>query len=317
MTRKTTLPSRTVTPADKTPPARLSVWQGWALALLTSACLSTMPPVLKYAINLGLDPSQLLALRYLLATLLLSGTVAIIAPRRLRADRQLLLFASIGGLAYATTVFLYSYSLTRLNASVAAMIFSLYPLLVLGVLAFLGEKFTYRNIVRLALGLSGVYLLIGPGGRVDLLGIMLVIGAMIALTVYLFTIQGRLAAYDELTVAVYLVAAMAVAINLAWLVGGATWQSLGGRGWLAIGWMAIIGTYLAQLTMVTSIRIIGGGQVALLNPLETFLTVVWSVLFLSESLTAMQWVGGGLILVSALLAIQRLRRARSINIGGD
>ena len=83
------------------------------------------------------------------------------------------------------------------------------------------------------------------------------------------------------------------------------------------GWMAIIGTYLAQLTMVTSVRIIGGGQVALLNPLETFLTVIWSVLFLSESLTAIQWVGGGLILLSALLAIQRLRRARTINIGGD
>ena len=317
MTQKTALTRRAVMSADETPSAPLSIWRGWALALLTSVSFSTMPPVLKYAINLGLDPPQLLAMRYLLATLLLSGTVAIIAPRRLRADRYLILFASIGGLAYASAVFLYSYSLTRLNASVAAMTFSLYPLLVLGVLAFLGERFTYRNIVRLALGLAGVYLLIGPGGGVDPVGILLVIGAMIAMTGYLFAIQGRLASYDALTAAVYLVAAMTVAINLIWLIGGAPWQSPGGRGWMAIGWMAIIGTYLAQLTMVTSIRIIGGGQVALLNPLETFMTVIWSVLFLSESLTVIQWVGGGLILLSALLAIQRLRRAKSINIGGD
>ena len=74
---------------------------------------------------------------------------------------------------------------------------------------------------------------------------------------------------------------------------------------------------LADPELVTSVRIIGGGQVALLNPLETFLTVIWSVLFLSESLTAVQWMGGGLILLSALLAIQRLRRARSVNIGGQ
>jgi drug/metabolite transporter (DMT)-like permease len=317
MTQKATLTNQAVISADQSQPARLPLWQGWALALLTSASFSTMPPVLKYAINLGLDPPQLLAMRYLLATLLLSGTVAIIAPRRLRADRQLILFAAIGGLGYATTVFLYSYSLTRLNASIASMTFSLYPLVALGALAFFGEKFTHRNIVRLGLGLSGVYLLIGPGGQVDPVGVMLVIGAMVTMTVYLITVQGRLAAYDELTVAVYLVAAMTIAINLAWLVGGVTWQSPGGRGWLAIGWMAIIGTYLAQMTMVTSIRIVGGGQVVLLNPLETFMTVIWSVLFLSESLTPIQWAGGGLILLSALLAIQRLRRAKSINIGGD
>jgi drug/metabolite transporter (DMT)-like permease len=274
-----------------------------------------MPPVLKYAINLGIDPPQLLTLRYLLAALLLGGTIAIFAPKRLRADRNLIFFASIGGLGYATAVLLYSYSLIRLNASVASMTFSLYPLLVLGVLAFLGEKFTYRNIVRLALGLAGVYLLIGPGGQVDFLGVLLVFGAMSAMTVYLFTVQWRLGTYDILTVAVYMVTTMAVAISLVWLIQGAAWVSPGWQGWLAVSWMAIIGTYLAQLTMVTSVRIIGSGQVALLNPLETFLTVVWSVLFLSEHLTVMQWVGGGLILLSALLALRRLRRAQAIKIG--
>ena len=317
MTQKATLTNQAVISGDQSPSARLSVWQGWALALLTSTCFSTMPVALKYAINLGLDPAQLLAMRYLAASLLLAGTVAVISPRRLRADRQLLLFAAIGGLAYASAVYLYSPSLTRLAASVSAMTFSMYSLLVLVVLAFLGEKFTYRNTVRLALGLAGVYLLIGPGGQVDPIGFLLVFGAMVAMTVYLFAIQGRLASYDALTAAVYLVAAMTVAINLIWLLGGAPWHSPGTRGWLAIGWMAIIGTYLAQLTMVTSIRIIGGGQVALLNPLETLLTVIWSVLFLSESLTVLQWAGGGLILLSALLAIQRLRRARTISIGGD
>ena len=274
-----------------------------------------MPPVLKYAINLGIDPPQLLTLRYLLAALLLGGTIAIFAPKRLRADRNLIFFASIGGLGYATAVLLYSYSLIRLSASVASMTFSMYPLLVLGVLAFLGEKFTYRNIVRLALGLAGVYLLIGPGGQVDFLGVLLVFGAMSAMTVYLFTVQWRLGTYDILTVAVYMVTTMAVAISLVWLIQGAAWVSPGWQGWLAVSWMAVIGTYLAQLTMVTSVRIIGSGQVALLNPIETFLTVVWSVLFLSEHLTVMQWVGGGLILLSALLALRRLRRAQAIKIG--
>jgi len=314
---KTALTDRQGIPAHPQSPARSPVWRGWGLALLTTFSFSTMPPVLKYAINLGIDPPQLLTLRYLLAAMLLGGTIAMFSPKRLRADRNLIFFASIGGLGYATAVLLYSYSLTRLNASVASMTFSLYPLLVLGVLAFLGEKFTYRNIVRLALGLTGVYLLIGPGGQVDFLGVLLVFGAMAAMTVYLFTVQWRLGTYDILTVAVYMVTTMACAISLVWLSQGATWVTPGWQGWLAVSWMAIIGTYLAQLTMVTSVRIIGSGQVALLNPFETFLTVVWSVLFLSESLTMIQWVGGGLILLSALLALRRLRRARAIKIGSN
>ena len=138
-----------------------------------------MPPIIKTALNFGIDPPQLLSLRYLLAALLLVGTIAIISPRSLRADRKLIFFASIGGLGYAGAVLLYAYSLTRLNASVASMTFSMYPLLVLGVLAFMGEKFTYRNIFRLALGLAGVYLLIGPGGHVDPVGILLVMAAMV------------------------------------------------------------------------------------------------------------------------------------------
>ena len=40
--------------------------------------------------------------------------------------------------------------------------------LVLGLLVLRGERFTYRQYVRLGLALAGVYLLIGPSGRVDL-----------------------------------------------------------------------------------------------------------------------------------------------------
>jgi drug/metabolite transporter (DMT)-like permease len=64
------------------------------------------------------------------------------------------------------------------------------------------------------------------------------------------------------------------------------------------------------LFMVAAINRIGSGQMALLTPLETLLTVTWSMLFLDERLTTIQWVGGGLILASALLAIQRLGRAQ-------
>ena len=80
-------------------------------------------------------------------------------------------------------------------------------------------------------------------------------------------------------------------------------------GWAFI-FLAVIGTYLARLATFAAIPGIGTGQVALLAPSETILTVSWSILFLSERLTPLQGLGSGLILVSGLLAIQRLRRAK-------
>lgn len=53
-----------------------------------------------------------------------------------------------------------------------------------------------------------------------------------------------------------------------------------------------------------------GGQMALLTPIETLLTVVWSILFLNERLSALQWIGGILILISAVLAIQCINLGR-------
>jgi len=298
-------------PAGTTSPA---TWKGWGVALFTTLCFSSLPPVIKYAILLGIDPTILLALRYVGGALLLAGTMAIFAPHRLRAERSLIYFAVIAGLGYAATVLLFSWSLTRLDTSVASMTFSLNPLLVLGILAFKGEKFTYRNVIRLALGITGVYLLIGAGGQVDLTGILMIVAAMFSMQVYLFTIQWRLAQYDARTVGVYLVSAIAVAMLGVWLVQGTAWHNPGWQGWLAVGWLAVIGTFLVQLTMVVSLRSIGSGQMALLNPLETLLTVTWSVLFLSEHLTAVQWVGGSFILVSVLLAIQRVRRAKAVKV---
>jgi drug/metabolite transporter (DMT)-like permease len=41
---------------------------------------------------------------------------------------------------------------------------------------------------------------------------------------------------------------------------------------------------------------------ALFSPLETLLTITWAMLFLQERLTLIQWLGGGLIILSMLLA---------------
>ena len=74
--------------------------------------------------------------------------------------------------------------------------------------------------------------------------------------------------------------------------------------------MAVISTYFARLAQFVAIRIIGSGQIALLWPLQTLLIILLSVIFLQERMALIQWLGGGLILVSAGLAVRRGTRRR-------
>jgi drug/metabolite transporter (DMT)-like permease len=103
---------------------------------------------------------------------------------------------------------------------------------------------------------------------------------------------------------------MAVTTSVFWLFERPAVPPLPAAGWLGVVTLALVCTFVARLTLFDGVKRLGGGQVALLAPLETFLTIVWSVLFLGDHLTLAQAAGGGLILLSAVLAVRRLRRAK-------
>ncbi len=300
-----------MTNASAAVPVQAGAWLGWTMALLSTLASSILSPVAKVAVDLGLDPAIVLAVRLVIAALLLALTILLTRPAQLRMDARGLLICLGTGAGTGLGMWMYFRALTWTSASIAAMTFSLYPLAVLGLLALRGESFTYRQGVRTGLGLAGVYLLVEVGGKADGLGVLLVFGAIMGFAILTVVIQWFLQGYDTMTVTLYTVVGMALP-NLAWwVVHDIPWRAPGWLGWLTIVLLALVVTYLGRVTQFIAIREIGGGQVALLMPLEIFLSVVWSVLFLSERLTAWQWVGGGLILLSALLATRRLGRVRS------
>jgi drug/metabolite transporter (DMT)-like permease len=285
------------------------LWLGWVLAITSAIAFSIVTPLAKAAINLDFDPPTLLILRFGIGTALTVGAMALTTPDKLRTDRRGWLVAGLVGLINGLGSLGFFWSLTRIEASLATMIFSLNPLAVLGILALAGEKLTRRHGVRLALALSGVYLLIGPGGQTDWLGVLLAFANVCSFALEVVLIQWFLAGYDTRTITVYVLGGMTVVMAGSWLIQGAEWQVPGWQGWLIVGIMALIGTFFGWWAMFSGLQRIGGGQVALLMPLETLLSVLWSVLFLQERLTLWQTLGSILILLSALLAIQRLKRA--------
>jgi drug/metabolite transporter (DMT)-like permease len=275
---------------------------GWLIALTAIVCFSLAPPLVRGAILGGLSPTAILIARMGIATFLLTTFLGLAAPQRLRIDRRNGLIAFGSGLINGIGFITFFLALTRLSASIASMMFSLSPLMVLGLLALRGEPITRRHIVRLVLGIGGVYLLIGPGGEVDLWGVVLVFLTILSFSLHLVCVQWYLPQVHPQTVTFYVNLGVTMVCFFGWLAAGRPWTTPTPAGWLSILALAIICTFLARLLLFESIQRIGSGQIALLTPLETLLTVIWSYLFLDERLTAVQWLGGLLILLSMALA---------------
>lgn len=280
------------------------------MALTATLFFSTATPIARAALVNGMNPDLLLVWRIGLATLLTALTIAVMAPRRLIADRRCATISVGAGLINSLGMVCYFQGLLYLESSMAAMIISTSPLVVLSLLALRGEKVTYRHAVRVGLALTGIYLLIGPGGDVSLIGVIWISTAIVAFAVHLVILQWYLLGYDARTVTFYVLLGMTAGVIAWWWVQGMPMQSVDAQGWFVIIWLAVISTYLARLLLFGAVTRIGGAQMTLLSPLETLLAVIWSMLFLDERLTPIQWAGGLLVLISAALAIQRLGRAQ-------
>jgi drug/metabolite transporter (DMT)-like permease len=202
------------------------------------------------------------------------------------------------------------WSLAFVDASMASMIKSIQPLAVLILLRLGGERLTKRHAVRLLLASAGIYLLVGPGGQVAPMGLFLLFISIILYAVQLVFTQWYLRGYDTGTVTIYLLAMMTGVVLSWWWIEGAVWRNPGLYDWIVIGILVVVSTYFARLALYAAVWRVGSGQLALLWPLQILLAIILSVLFLEEQLTLIQWLGGGLILISALMAVQRLSSTR-------
>jgi drug/metabolite transporter (DMT)-like permease len=261
--------------------------------------------VARAAILDGMDSNELLMLRMVIATTLFGVTLAFTARDSLRLPRQGVIAAVVAGSINAVGMILFFLSLNYLEASLGAMIITLSPPLVLALLALRGERLTRRHLVRLVVALVGVYLLIRPSGEVHWGGAVMALLATFCFALQMAYTQWSLVGYPVRGVVFYVTGTMTVFVVGWWLFQGAVWTLPTPLSWFQVLMLAVVCTYFARLGYYSAIGLIGSGQLALLGPLETMLSVLWAVIFLHERLSLWQLAGGALILASAALAVQR------------
>ena len=281
------------------------------LVLFASLCLSTLPTVVRFGLQHGADPLQLLAPRMILGAALLWLWLGVARPHRMRIDKWGLRISALAGGINAVALLLFYLGLRRIGASVAILVFSIYPAVLLLLLHLRGESATRRDLLRLSLALAGIALVADPGGSVDPLGVVYIVGCAVCYAVYMLIVHERLVAYPASTSSLWIITSLALGALLMRPLA-APGAPLDLTGWGVVLWSGIIGTAVARVATVEGIRLLGGAQTALLMPVETVMAVGWAALLLGERISGRQALGAALVLTSVLLATVFRRRPGTV-----
>jgi drug/metabolite transporter (DMT)-like permease len=275
--------------------------QGIAAALVSAVVLGLAPTFGKQAIIAGTPAFTVVALRTVLATLslwLLFGLFGrkyfYIYPVGLWGCFAAGLINGLGSLMYYT-------GLARLDASLAQMLYTLYPIFLTLFLRLEGHVISRFTLFRLAVALLAVYFLTQRGPvQTDWLAAALMVGAGFFYAAHLAVNQRVLYDVPAPTVALYTLTAMAVTVTAGYLLAGAPSMPPSASAWQAVALLTMV-TLISRLSLFAGLKRLGGVQTALIGLSELLVTVFSAFLLLGEKLSGLQWVGAALLAASILL----------------
>lgn len=275
--------------------------QGIVSTFMASFFLGWAPILGKLAYRRGVTPFTLAAFRTLVAVLLIWLAFVLFWRREVAISwRALIGCISVGMVNGFGSLFYYT-SLSRLDASRAALLNTLYPLWVVLFLFASGQPLTHLTLVRLALSMLGTYLLTrAEPGELDWLGVTLMIASAATYGWHLVLGQWVLADVPSRTATLYILTAMGCVVGLARVLQGQPVEPVTTAGWTAILALGLT-TALSRLAMFSALRRVGGVETALVGLLELLVSLVLAFLLLGERLTPVQWMGGILLVGSMIL----------------
>ena len=263
-------------------------------AALLSAFFMGLAPVFGKAAMGGADkfsPFAVVALRTGMAALLLLLIMLIFKRQFLYIYPAGLLGCAIAGSINGIGSIFYYVGLSKLNASVAQMLYALYPFFVAFWLRLDHQPTSRMTTIRILIAiLSAVLLTWAEPGSIDLVGVAFM---LISAALYAFHIpinQRVLFDIPAPTVTMYTLLSMSAIVVPVYLIFDRSLPLGDSAPWLPVLGLTAV-TFFSRLTLFLGVKNIGGMQTALLGLGELLVAVLFSHLFLGERLTIFQWIG--------------------------
>ena len=247
------------------------------------------------------SPYAVVALRTVMAALLLVFIIAIFKRQFLYIYPAGLIGCFMAGFFNGTGSVFYYVGLSKLNASVAQMLYALYPFFVAFWLQLDGQSPSRLTVIRIIIACFSAFLLtrVGPESSIDLLGVafMLISAALYAL--HLPVNQRVLYDVPAPTVTVYTLLSMSAIVVPAYFIFDRSVPTATAPWAPVIGLTAV--TFFSRLMLFLGVKNIGGMQTALLGLAELLVAITFSHILLGETLTIWQWIGTAGLGASLLL----------------
>jgi drug/metabolite transporter (DMT)-like permease len=288
---------------------------GVFLCLFSAAAFGCMAIFGKLAYDDGVGVLTLLLVRFALAGLVLAALAAIrsrsapLLPAEPRVRRRLVGTAlALGAVGYATQAGLFFAALERVEASLLSLVLYTYPAFVTVAAIALGrERATPRRLAALFAASAGIALVLvgaGLGGATpDALGVAMGLGAAVTYTTYILVSDAVVGEMSPIVLSALVAAGASATFAVVGGAAGTLRFDFAPQGWLWLVLLSLVCTVAAVLAFFAGLARVGPSTASILSTFEPVMTVLLAFLAFSERLSAVQLVGGALVL-SAVVILQ-------------
>lgn len=267
--------------------------------ILSMAAFGTLAPFVR---NISVTSGELALYRALMAAALI-GVYLIVTHQKLEVSKMgkdlPILFFSGAAMGINWILLFEAYKYT--TVSVATLSYYFAPVIVTIVCPILfKEKMTKKQILCFVMSTVGLALVIGitdlGGGSSNAIGILFGLGAavfyatVIILNKYIKNVSGI-----HRTLLQFF-AAIIVLVPYVAMTSGVNLGSMNGKGWICLLIVGFVHTGISYCLYFSSLKDLTGQQAAILSYIDPLVAVVISVTVLGERITALQLIGGVLIL---------------------
>ena len=266
--------------------------------------------ITRYMFLHGWSPLAYGTIRYFAATLLFVG-FTYLRERSFRIERRDLWLVGLAASLIFLNQICFVYGLKYSHASTMALLLGTTPVFIgLTTLAlglehlarpfWIGAAVTFAGVALIAAGSGGGF---STGGKGDLFAI----GTAFTWGCYTVTIAPLMRRYSPFRISALVLALGWVPLALVSIPQlRAQDYSFGWKVWLGFAYAVIGPLFLTNILWFTAIDRVGPARASLFGNMQPFFAVVFALILLSESLSALEIVGG--VLIFAGIALERVWR---------
>lgn len=264
--------------------------------------------------EISLSSGELALLRALMALILIGGYLLIRGGKiSLDLSRKDLFLLLLSGGAMGINWILLFEAYKHTTVSVATLSYYFAPVIVTVVCPLIfKERLKARQALCFIISTVGLVMILGVGslGGDDTVGVLFGLGAAVFYASVMLLNKFIKGASDLHRTFLQILAAAVVLLPYVMISGGVNLGGLNGGGIICLITVGVIHTGVAYCLYFSAIKDLPGQKAALLSYIDPLVAVIISVLLLGEKMTALQAIGGLMILGATLFSELSLARAK-------